>query len=67
MKMHFQQKNTKIPTKTKRLLKIPRRPRLDIVGFHHIVNRGVVKSKVYKYNEDKEKYLGVLISLLHFL
>ena len=39
---------------------MPRRPRLDIAGFHHIVNRGVAKSKVYKSNEDKEKYLEIL-------
>jgi hypothetical protein len=25
--------------------------------FHHIVNRGVAKHKVYRCSEDKEKFL----------
>ena len=37
-----------------------RRPRLDMAGFHHIVNRGVAKDNVYRCDEDKEKYLKIL-------
>jgi len=37
-----------------------RRPRLDLAGFHHIVNRGIGRGKVYKSDEDKEKFLEVL-------
>ena len=37
-----------------------RRPRLDMADFHHIVNRGVARDNVYKCDEDKEKYLGIL-------
>jgi putative transposase len=37
-----------------------RRPRLDMAGFHHIVNRGVARDNVYKCDEDKEKYLEIL-------
>jgi REP element-mobilizing transposase RayT len=37
-----------------------RRPRLDLSGFHHIVNRGVARNNVYKCNEDKEKFLAIL-------
>jgi len=37
-----------------------RRPRLDMAGFHHIVNRGVAKENVYRCDEDKEKYLEIL-------
>ena len=37
-----------------------RRPRLDLTGFHHIVNRGVARGKVYKHDEDKEKFLEIL-------
>ncbi len=37
-----------------------RRPRLDLAGFHHIVNRGIARSKVYKCDDDKEKFLEVL-------
>ena len=37
-----------------------RRPRLDMAGFHHIVNRGVARDNVYKCDADKEKYLEIL-------
>ena len=37
-----------------------RKPRLDIDGFHHIVNRGVARSNIYKCNEDKDKFLEIL-------
>ena len=39
---------------------MPRRPRLNMAGFHHIVNRGVAKHKVYRCNEDKEKFLEII-------
>ncbi|MEA3417985.1 MAG: transposase [Campylobacterota bacterium] len=39
---------------------MPRKPRLDLAGFHHIVNRGVARAKVYKSSEDKEKFLEIL-------
>ena len=44
---------------------MPRRPRLDLCGFHHIVNRGVDKNKVFKSNEDKEKFLEILCKACH--
>lgn len=34
-----------------------RRPRVNLAGFHHIVNRGVARGKVFKSAEDKEKFL----------
>jgi len=37
-----------------------RRLRLDMAGFHHIVNRGVAKYKVYRSSEDKEKFLEII-------
>ncbi len=39
---------------------MPRKPRLDMAGFHHIVNRGIEKRNVYKCDEDKEKFLQIL-------
>jgi len=33
-----------------------RKLRLDIAGFHHIVNRGIARSRVYKTNEDKDNF-----------
>jgi REP element-mobilizing transposase RayT len=35
-------------------------PRLNMAGFHHIVNRGVARDNVYKCDEDKDKYLEIL-------
>ena len=35
-----------------------RRPRLDMAGFHHIVNRGVARDNIYRCY--KEKYLKIL-------
>jgi len=37
-----------------------RRPRLDLDGFHHIVNRGVARNNIYRCDEDKEKFLEIL-------
>ncbi len=37
-----------------------RKPRLDLAGFHHIVNRGVARNKVYECDQDKEKFLEIL-------
>lgn len=37
-----------------------RRLRLDLDGFHHIVNRGVARSNIYRCDEDKEKFLEIL-------
>jgi len=34
-----------------------RKPRLDLDGFHHIVNRGVARSNVYRCGEDKADIL----------
>ena len=37
-----------------------RRPRIDLAGFHHVVNRGIERSSVYKSNADKEKFLEIV-------
>jgi REP element-mobilizing transposase RayT len=37
-----------------------RRPRLDMAGFHHIVNRGVERKKIFKWDDDKDKFLEIL-------
>lgn len=44
-----------------------RRPRIDDAGYHHIINRGVERKKVFKNNEDKDKFLSILCKacLLH--
>jgi REP element-mobilizing transposase RayT len=42
-----------------------RRPRLDLDGFHHIINRGVAKNNIYKCDEDKNKFLEILCKSCH--
>jgi len=37
-----------------------RRPRVDLDGFHHIVNRGVARNNIYRCDEDKKKFLEIL-------
>ena len=39
---------------------MPRRPRIDMVGHYHIVNRGVDQRVVYKEHEDYETFLTIL-------
>ncbi|MDA3946950.1 MAG: transposase [Helicobacteraceae bacterium] len=39
---------------------MPRRPRLDFAGFHHVVNRGVAQSDIYLCKDDKEVFLKIL-------
>ena len=37
-----------------------RRPRIDLAGFHHLVNRGIERSNIYRSDKDKEKFLEIL-------
>ena len=37
-----------------------RRPRIDIPGYHHIVNRGVNRTNIFSINSDKDKFLQIL-------
>jgi len=39
---------------------MPRRPRVDMVGYYHIVNRGVEQRVVYLDSEDHEMFLEIL-------
>ena len=39
---------------------MPRRPRIDFAGFHHIVNRGVARSDVFREKRDKEQFLQIV-------
>ena len=39
---------------------MPRKPRLDIPGFYHIINRGVARRNVFLNDADKEKFLELL-------
>ena len=37
-----------------------RKPRIERVGFYHIVNRGVARGTIYKYREDFIKFLKII-------
>ena len=39
---------------------MPRRPRVEMVGYYHILNRGVEQRVVYKTPEDFEMFLEIL-------
>ncbi len=39
---------------------MPRRPRIDFAGFHHIINRGVDRGDVFREKKDKEQFLKIV-------
>ena len=41
-----------------------RRPRIDLAGYHHIVNRGVNRGIVFESKQDKEAFLKILCKSL---
>lgn len=40
---------------------MPRKPRIDQSGYHHIVNRGVAKRTIFYDSEDFEKFIELLL------
>jgi len=39
---------------------MPRKPRIDLAGYHHIINRGVNGSVVFVDNKDYEQFLKIV-------
>lgn len=39
---------------------MPRRPRIDLAGFHHIINRGVNHSDIFLQDENYEIFLQIV-------
>ncbi len=39
---------------------MPRRPRIDLAGYHHIINRGVNRSTIFQDEKDYEIFLKIL-------
>ena len=39
---------------------MPRRPRVEKEGFHHVVNRGVARGNIFLEDEDYEKFLEIV-------
>lgn len=38
---------------------MPTRPRIDLAGFHHVMNRGVNRCDVFNHYSDKEMFLQI--------
>jgi len=36
---------------------MPTRLRVDLAGYHHVINRGVNRSNVFNHPDDKEMFL----------
>ncbi len=39
---------------------MPRRPRVEKEGFHHVINRGVARDNIFLEDEDYEKFLEIV-------
>ena len=39
---------------------MPRKPRIELAGYHHIINRGVNRSEVFVDNDDYEMFLKIV-------
>ena len=41
-------------------LTVPTRLRVDLAGYHHVINRGVNRSVVFDHYDDKEMFLQII-------
>lgn len=39
---------------------MPTRPRIDLAGFHHVINRGVNRCNVFNHSDDKDMFLQIV-------
>ncbi len=39
---------------------MPRKPRIDLPGFHHVINRGVNRQDIFLCDDDKGEFLRIL-------
>ena len=39
---------------------MPRKPRIDLAGYHHVINRGVNRSEVFLDEDDYEMFLKIV-------
>ncbi len=39
---------------------MPTRLRVDLAGYHHVINRGVNRCNVFEHNDDKEMFLQII-------
>lgn len=40
---------------------MPRRPRIEQAGFHHLINRGVARTNIFLKPEDNENFLQIVL------
>lgn len=40
---------------------MPRRPRIEQAGFHHLINRGVARADIFLKPQDYEKFLQIVL------
>jgi putative transposase len=40
---------------------MPRRPRVEQAGFHHLINRGVARTNIFLKPQDYEKFLQIIL------
>ena len=39
---------------------MPTRPRIDLAGYHHVINRGVNKTNIFTSDIDKDSFMQIL-------
>ena len=39
---------------------MPRKPRINLAGYHHVINRGVNRSEVFQDKNDYEMFLKIV-------
>jgi len=39
---------------------MPTKPRIDLAGYHHVINRGVNRCDIFNNNNDKDMFLQIL-------
>ena len=42
---------------------MPRKPRIDLAGYHHVINRGVNRSEVFVDDDDYEVFLKIKLGV----
>lgn len=39
---------------------MPRKPRIELEGYHHVYNRCVARDDIFKDIKDKDKFLEIM-------
>ena len=46
---------------------MPTRPRIEIAGYHHIINRGVNKTSIFNSDIDKDSFMQILNKMQSYI